>query len=63
MCVFFLVDTTTHHWQAENTLFFPTLIVREDMKRMEVMCVCGSGVHLTYEESEERGGFHDTLEG
>lgn len=40
-----------------------TSIVREDAKRMEVMCVCGSGVHLTYEDSEEKGGFHDTFKG
>ena len=39
MCIPSLVDASTHPWQPENTLIFPTLIVKEEAVRTEKVCV------------------------
>lgn len=33
------MDASTHPWQPENTLIFPTLIVKEEAVRTEKVCV------------------------
>ncbi len=38
-CMFSLVDATLHPWQPENTLIFPTLIVKGEAERTEKVCV------------------------
>lgn len=39
VCIPSLVDASTHPWQPENTLIFPTLIVKEEAERTEKVCV------------------------
>lgn len=50
VCICSLVGATTHPWQPENTLIFPTLIVKGEVERTEKVCVfVGASVR-------ERGG-------